>query len=589
MTTHLFATTTTTTQDTELANWRVLPKPNENEDQQNGYYADTLSQRTSWNPDTHAQMLELYQNLIHCRDSYIASAVQQSLTVIQDAIRLYGAHSVIVSFNGGKDAVVVLYLVLAVMAHVYEEEKTQQSTRYRPRLLYFENDLEFPELLDFLQHVVNHLDLDMIAFEHETSFPQGLKVLTKHNTIQSVKLPMAFVLGTRDTDPNAGNQERFAPSSSYMPPFMRVNPILEWSYGQVWHFLRAFDLQYCSLYDQGYTSLGTIEDTRKCPGLQIHSQKYWPAYMLRDWDQERAGRIPKSSNSTDVSDDTQSTTSSYGSGVQTAAALIIGDEILKGYTADTNTQTAARALKNENIDLKYVVVVSDSIEDIVKEIRRLQELVDVVITSGGVGPTHDDVTVKAIAQAMYCEMQYNEEMGELLKRKMNTTELSDAQLKMATLPKFSKLRHLSHNRSDWPVLQCKKCFVLPGVPEYFGHKIQHLANYLSCQQTRSKAYKVVLKVDENSIVPILNEVVGQYPSISFGSYPFVSHPDYKTVITVEERITDSDKRASTIFDRSELKNVSPSTDGLVQLALDDLIQKLPLHSVLRVDNDMTMF
>merc|ERR1711933_184439 len=116
------------------------------------------------------------------------------------------------------------------------------------------------------------------------------------------KVPLAFVLGTRDTDPNAKNQGTFEPSSSWMPPFMRVNPILNWTYGHVWHFLRLFNLPYCALYDHGYTSLGTIKDTLPCPALlkknvdddiRNSTTKYWPAYMLHDWDQERAGRIKK--------------------------------------------------------------------------------------------------------------------------------------------------------------------------------------------------------------------------------------------------------------------------------------------------------
>lgn len=93
-------------------------------------------------------------------------------------------------------------------------------------------------------------------------------------------------------------------------PFMRVNPILSWTYGDVWTFLRAFDLPYCSLYDDGYTSLGTVKDTVPCPALakdqlevpiddknpierDMGNDNYWPACMLHDWDQERAGRITK--------------------------------------------------------------------------------------------------------------------------------------------------------------------------------------------------------------------------------------------------------------------------------------------------------
>merc|ERR1712151_866203 len=94
---------------------------------------------------------------------------------------------------------------------------------------------------------------------------------------------LAFVLGTRHDDPNAGSQGKFAPSSSWMPPFMRVNPIIDWTYGQVWHFLRVFELPYSDLYDNGYTSLGNINDTIPNPLLLKPSGgSYFPAYMLTD-------------------------------------------------------------------------------------------------------------------------------------------------------------------------------------------------------------------------------------------------------------------------------------------------------------------
>ena len=268
----------------------------------------------------------------------------------------------------------------------------------------------------------------------------------------------AFVLGTRRGDPNCGDQERFAPSSSWMPAFMRVNPILDWEYGHVWHFLRTFSLPYCSLYDQGYTSLGKSTDTRPNPALfrkgngpvfraemSVLGQgegegkeaggvgaeagaggaaggplsvaaggplsvagEYWPAYMLADWSLERAGRGAVTTAECKPSLDlTRRPVASPGSqplrgaGGEplTAGLLVIGDEILSGFTPEMNLAVCSRELAGIGIPLSRVVVVSDKITDIVTEARRLAQMVDVVITSGGIGPTHDDVTIKAIAQA----------------------------------------------------------------------------------------------------------------------------------------------------------------------------------------------
>ena len=563
----------------------------------------------------------------------------------------------------------------------------------RPRVIYFDHSHQFPEIRSFVEQAVDMYDLDMIAFEEGIKFSDGLKLLVEKNhplvlqgsgVSSQVIMPMAFVLGTRTTDPNAGKQGPFAPSSHYMPPFMRVNPILDWTYGHVWHFLRQFQLPYCSLYDQGYTSLGTVKDTQPCPALAVAGTasednvtsipRYWPAYMLRDWDQERAGRIskekkgssaPKSpkkqskvsftetssvasssmghlstfseqkfkTRDSQIEDDEDSSCVSY-SGLsemqRTVGLLIIGDEILKGLTADTNSQAAATALRKRNVLLKRVVVVSDNMEDIVEEIRRLQKEVDVIITSGGVGecgclspmafwffsydltshfhlsflalsklvlnvsgPTHDDVTVNSVAEALGCQMVLHEEMAELLRNKMNSgddTELTQAQVKMATLPDKSRLRYLSNDPEEWPVLQCKNIFILPGVPEFFEQKIDNVAEYLCCQLERSVAYKVVLRVDENSIVQTLNSVVENHPNVTIGSYPFVSHPEYKTVITVEGRLLLGGMRNSSVYIRDMIDlSAKEIMDQKVQLALDDLINTLPEGSVLRVDNDDLTF
>lgn len=137
------------------------------------------------------------------------------------------------------------------------------------------------------------------------------------------------------------------------------------------------------------------------------------------------------------------------------------------------------------------------------------------MTSGGVGPTHDDVTIKSVAVALNRDMVFHEEMAQLLKEKMGAdAELTEAQRKMAILPSRSKLKYLSENEKDWPVLQCRNVFILPGVPEFFINKIANVAQYLSSDELeRSAVYKVVLSVDEAKIVTILNQAVEKHPEV----------------------------------------------------------------------------
>jgi len=170
--------------------------------------------------------------------------------------------------------------------------------------------------------------------------------------------------------------------------------------------------------------------------------------------------------------------------------------------------------------------------------------------------------------------------------------------------------------STGPTLQCRNIYVLPGVPKFFEDKVSSLASYLSTSIERSATYKVVLSVDETSIVEALNGVVKRHPYVSIGSYPFFEHPDFKTVVTLEGREGPSlfpGETRITIRKRSEslLRQISEQNattlDGVdgaspmssnalglftkeemdlhVKMALADLVSVLPEGSVLRVDNN----
>ena len=677
-----------------LINWREFPKDYDDNlnDKTSSYPFDyqTTLDCSSWSREQYLTSLQRYNEFISSQDSYIAPLLQEALETLVHAYRLYGPKNVIGSFNGGKDAVVIMELIKAAHAKYYHDllannEKDggddDDERMIKPRMIYFNDKLEFPQVYDFVRTTVQNYDLEMIAFDDTISFVNGLDILVKRNVItpsssaspNPIPMPMSFVLGTRKADPNAGGQGLFAPSSTWMPPFMRVNPILNWTYGHTWHFLRLFKIPYCVLYDMGYTSLGNVQDTLPCPALlkvKVDATKnddvidelindendrdgddscdYWPAYMLQDWDQERAGRLKKekkkekkssseSSNSKDeivsqsasnkinvqsnktpnVSVDTSINNASSCEPVQqstnddddrasfssvstvsqrTVGLLIIGDEILKGCTVDSNSHSAALALKANNVPLTKVSVVSDDLDEIVQEIEYMSSNVDVIITSGGVGPTHDDVTIKSVGKALDSAMIFNKNMAELLLGKMNDEdekELTEAQIKMSTLPECSKLRYLSNDQNEWPVLQCRNIFILPGVPQFFEKKVELVASYLSTELERSVQFKVVLSIDENSIVPILNRVVDNHPNVSFGSYPFVNHPEFKTVVTLEGRRVEGgtfrNSRRYLFVEEIETEDKKTFEDGEidlnVKLALADLVNGMPEGSVLRVDNN----
>jgi len=104
----------------------------------------------------------------------------------------------------------------------------------------------------------------------------------------------AVVMGNRRTDPFSDSLMMTTPSSEGWPKFLRVFPILEWTYDDIWLFLRMIGLPYCKLYDQGYSSLGLKSNTIKNPYLKGDEEEYLPAYMLRDGDSlERESRAKK--------------------------------------------------------------------------------------------------------------------------------------------------------------------------------------------------------------------------------------------------------------------------------------------------------
>jgi FAD synthetase len=420
-----------------------------------------------------------------------------------------------------------------------------------------------------------------------------------------------------------------------MPPFMRCNPIIDWDYGKVWEFLRhtewRTDVPYCSLYDMGYTSLGTVKDTLPCPALLKTKddenvkgegkQEYWPAYMLKDWSMERAGRIDKKQTNDVATEEEVHPIQPLSSRRRlTVGLIVIGDEILKGMTPDSNIVAAAKALRSNGVSLSRVSVVSDDPTDTVNEIQRFvnidkdnNALVDIVITSGGVGPTHDDVTIKSVAQALNLGMEINHEMAELLLEKMGSNvveeicddtvgedrrealvrRLSEGQRKMSMLPTSSILQYLGGKNNDdiqnndttskeWPLLQCKNIFILPGVPLYFEKKIKQLAAYLpSLESTtaspipRSETHLIILALPEDTIVMALNAAVAAHPQVSFGSYPIVrtsSDEAPKTIITLEGKV----QQESSLLSKAEI-------DRNVEIAKEDLLSSLPNEGIVCVD------
>jgi FAD synthetase len=189
--------------------------------------------------------------------------VREALAAIQAALRLYGRDRLLLSFNGGKDATVLLHLARAAYAH---------AGLPPPRCVYWDDPDCFPEVLSFVEGAAAQHRLPLVRYA--CSFADGLRDAVERLGTGAV------LLGTRTGDPNGVGADTFQPSSPGWPPFMRVNPLLRWSYHDVWRLLRGFGLPCCALYERGYTSLGNTKNTAPNPALLRDDGTYAAADAL---------------------------------------------------------------------------------------------------------------------------------------------------------------------------------------------------------------------------------------------------------------------------------------------------------------------
>ncbi|KAG9441680.1 hypothetical protein H6P81_017534 [Aristolochia fimbriata] len=409
--------------------------------------------------------MEIDEAVRQSTDRRLQTKYESAVYVIQRAFALYAFEEVAFSFNGGKDSTVLLHLLRA--GYFLHKEKTKTCNgiqmNYKPgcpiRTIYFESPSAFPEINSFTYETANtyNLPLEIIRLD----FKGGLEALLNEKPIK------AIFLGTRIGDPNAVGQEQFSPSSPGWPPFMRVNPILDWSYRDVWAFLLTCKVQYCSLYDQGYTSIGSIYDTVPNALLSIGDsstikEKFRPAYLLADGRLERAGRAKRIAPPTSIDDNFVAnglkSMESCLSGTLTAAIVAIGDEILLGAAEEHVSSALCRKLQAIGWTTMHVSVVQNDIDAVAEEVEHRKSTNDMVFLFGGVGPLHSDVTVAGVAKAFGVRTAPDEEFEEYLTHLMGE-EGTGNRNEMAQLPEgVTELLH--HQILSVPLIKCQNVIIL---------------------------------------------------------------------------------------------------------------------------------
>lgn len=213
----------------------------------------------------------------------------------------------------------------------------------------------------------------------------------------------------------------------------------------------------------------------------------------------------------------------------TAAVLIIGNEILSGRTKDANLSYLGEQLAAMGVRLKEARVVEDVEEDIIAALNHMRQAYDYVFTTGGIGPTHDDITSATVAKAFGRKHVLDAKAREILETYYGTTDINEARLRMAHVPEGAEL--VPNPVSGAPGFRVENVYVFAGVPSIMRamfDAIRHQLKGGAPIQSRS----VTAQVLEGDIAKELTEIQNRYPTVSIGSYPIVRNGRIGTTLVM---------------------------------------------------------
>ena len=237
----------------------------------------------------------------------------------------------------------------------------------------------------------------------------------------------------------------------------------------------------------------------------------------------------------------------------TAAVLIIGDEILSGRTKDKNVGFIADTLTDIGIDLEEVRIVADREEAIVEAVRALSEHYDFVFTSGGIGPTHDDITADCVAKAFGLPIEVDQRAVDLLLPfwRKRGIEPNESRLRMARIPEGAKL--IPNAVSAAPGFVIKNVFVMAGVPAIMQAMMDGVAKMLPVSTPVLSATIEANRGEGDIAVPAAS-VQAAHPSVRVGSYPYHDGQRFTTRLVLRSRDADALAAAVAAMDQA-LKSI----------------------------------
>jgi molybdenum cofactor synthesis domain-containing protein len=214
----------------------------------------------------------------------------------------------------------------------------------------------------------------------------------------------------------------------------------------------------------------------------------------------------------------------------TAGIVIIGNEILSGKVTDTNSPFLCRELRELGVEVERILTIPDVVDIIADEVRTMSREYDFVFTSGGVGPTHDDLTMDGIAQAFGRELARSESISNRIQRAQGREPNASLE-KMAMVPDGAQL--VDSGDLWFPVVVVANVYIFPGIPELLMKKFEGLRDRFRGVPFLLK--KVYVKRRESDIAASLNELLQEFPKLLLGSYPKIGEESFHVLLTLESR------------------------------------------------------
>jgi FAD synthetase len=215
---------------------------------------------------------------------------------------------------------------------------------------------------------------------------------------------------------------------------------------------------------------------------------------------------------------------------KTAGIVIIGNEVLSGKTRDTNSHFFCTELRQLGVEVQKISTIQDDVQIIGKEIASFSARFDYVFTSGGVGPTHDDVTIEGVAHGLGVKVVRHPDIEGRMRQRLGD-QVNEARLRMANVPEGATL--LATEAPFAAIVKIRNIYIFPGIPRILEERFHAIKERF--RDTPYYLKNVYVRYGEGVIASILNELLVNFPNLMLGSYPVLELPDYKVKVTLESK------------------------------------------------------